>query len=790
MLTTVSRQFLLATTSLASALIASPALVAARYAEPENSGETVALSHYNGPAQPRAQATPTSQAQKAQKAWTSSQASSTQTRQSVSLDTLPGDVDFSADQLTYDAETQEVRALGQVVLVRSGYKLIAGEIRYSEKTGIAEAVGAVELITPDGERIFTPRLTLSNELKTAFVEDFRLLLTDGSQAAAESGSHDDATGKTTLNRAVYSPCKICEGDPNSRPIWQIKAVRVTHDREKKRIYYKDAYLELLGVPIFWAPSFSHPDPTVDKASGFLPIRIKRRNELGLIVSAPYHYVIDDTQDLTLTPTITTLEGPVLGAQYRHNTGGGFYELEGSLTYADTLNFTPTADQTIAASSGDNGLRGHIFARGSFNHDDTWRSSFDVGWTSDDTYLRRYDFTDVDTITSEYQLEGFFGKSYVSARTLAFQGLRIEDEQGLTGFALPLINAEYVSDYKPLGGTFKVKGNALALQRFDGLDTQRLSATASWDKRIITPKGFVVDNHLSLRADAYNISELDTPDDPAFAGTRDSFGRVLAQASSRVSWPLIKPTANGHHTIEPILEVTVSPASGSPGDLVNEDSRAFELSDLNLFSPDRTSGLDLYEEGSRVTYGLGWRYDSARFSTDVFFGQSTRLSGDRSSFPNGTGLEGNTSDFVGHTRVALDNVFSLEHRYRLDDAHFTLRRNEINLTFGPGEKWGAVARYFFLDRDLGEGQNDIFINREDREELQLSAFYQIDDNWRISGLTVQNLTSGRDTIEYGGEISYIDECIEIGLQVRENFTVDRDFNPGTQVIFRLKLTNLG
>lgn len=699
------------------------------------------------------------------------------------------DVELEADQLTYDAETGEVRALGRVQLVRQGYRLLAGEIRYNERTGAAVAVGAVEMVTPTGERIFAPRIELNEQLRTAFIEDFRLLLADGSQLAAASGEHDDGEGRSTLNKAVYSPCEVCKDDPNASPIWQIKAVRVTHDRNKKRLYYKNASLEVFGVPILWAPYFSHPDSTIDKATGFLPLQFKRRNELGVMVSVPYYHVIDDTQDFTITPTLTSREGAVLAGEYRKHFKDARLEVDGSITWSDTVLIDqPPGLPPIFIETGDREVRGHVRGSGYIIHDENWRSSFSGAWTSDDTYMRRYDFSDLDTLVSEYKLEGFFDRSYISARTIGFQGLRREDITGLTGHALPLIDAEYVSDFKPLGGTIRVRGNAMSIFRTNGLDTQRLSLSATWDRRWITPKGFVVDAGALVRSDYYNTSDLDRPDDPAFGGTVDRDARFLTRFSTRVAWPLVRTGKTGTHTLEPVVELVVSPERGAIEDLVNEDSRAFELNELNLFGAERAPGYDLWEEGSRITYGLNWRYDGADITTDMLFGQSVRITGDANQFPTGTGLEGVTSDFVGHTRIQYKNWLDFEHRYRLSDEDLAVRRNEIALGV-TRQGWGVTANYLFLDRELAQGVNE-FINREDREEVQLSAYLNLTDHWRISGLTIQNLTDGRATIQYGGELMYRDECLELAVEVRENFTIDRDFDPGTAILFRIKLRNLG
>lgn len=697
---------------------------------------------------------------------------------------------MEADELTYDAEAGIVRAIGRVNLKRDGFELLAGEITYNQKTGEAVASGAVELKAPGGERIFAPRLTLNEQLKTALIEDFQLLFLDNSRAAAASGTYDEETKRSTLNRAAFSPCDVCDEDGNdTRPIWQIKAVRVIHDRGKRRLYYKNAYLEMFGVPVLWAPAFSHPDSTVDRQSGVLAPRFKLRDELGVMVSVPYYFAISEDKDATVTPSITTREGVVLAGEYRQHFGFGQFQIGGSVTNTDREQIIqiPGERSQIVPIDGRE-WRGHLEAKGVFNHGPNWRSSFDLAWTGDDTYLRRYDFSNLDTLISEYRLEGFFGRSYVSARTIGFQGLRLEDNGGLTGHALPLIDAEYVSNFKPLGGTIKVRGNAVSIFRSEGLDTQRASASAKWSRRWILPSGIIADAETLVRGDFYHVTDRDLPDDPAFAGDVDEDGRILTRGTARFSWPLFSTADRGTYTIEPIVEVTVSPELGARAGLVNEDSRAFELNELNLFSAERAPGYDLWEEGSRITYGVSWRYDGTDISADVLFGQSIRLSGDANQFPAGTGLEGAYSDFVGHTRITYKDWLDLEHRYRLDDGSLAFRRNEyeVGVRF---EKWGFTADYLYLDRDLGRGNGE-FINREDREELQLAGYVQLSKNWRLSGLTIQNLTDGRDTVQYGGELMFKNECLEFAIEIRENFTIDRDFNPGTSVLFRLKLGNLG
>ena len=45
--------------------------------------------------------------------------------------------------------------------------------------------------------------------------------------------------------------------------------KMTHDNVKKTIFYDNAVVKVYDFPIFYFPKLSHPDPSVDRRSGFL-----------------------------------------------------------------------------------------------------------------------------------------------------------------------------------------------------------------------------------------------------------------------------------------------------------------------------------------------------------------------------------------------------------------------------------------------------------------------------------------------------------------------------------------
>lgn len=678
---------------------------------------------------------------------------------------------LEADQLVYDGQAQQVTARGGVRVVRGAYSLTARQITYDQTTGIVTASGDVRVLDQDGNVLEADTLKINDELRDGFIEDVELLLADASRVAALEGERSN--DRTTFRKAVYSPCEICEEGDN--PVWQIKAVKVVHDVDKKRLYYDNAFLEFLGVPIFYMPYISHPDPSVKKGSGLLVPEVRQRDELGLVLAVPYFIDIDPTQDVTLTPIITTKERAVLGTEYRKQFRKGSLTAEGSVTYV------PERDD-FNQPIGRDFLRGHLFSSGQFIHNKHWRSTYQLRFASDDTYLTRYDWSDEDTLVNTYALEGFYDNHYVSARLIGFQGLRVEDETGLVPQALPNIRYRYESDPLWRGARAFADVNAVAIQRFDGQDTRRAMVSGGVRLPWNFTNGLRTTTTVLGRGDLYDVSDADRPDDPAFATTNGSRSRALARISIDMRLPLINSLGKFTQILEPRV-LFVAGTSGENDEIPNEDSRSFDLDDANIFLTDRVPGEDLWDGGTRVTYGATWRLLMDKIELDATLAQSFSFDDDTVTYPRGTGLEGNFSDFVGRVSLRVSDWLTVRNRFRIDKSNFSVRRNQINATVGT-DRFSVTVGYEQLNRNPGPDLPS------DREELRLASRLRIDENWQVTASTVQDLTSGRSAVTNRASLIYTDECLEFQLNYRRNFTQDRDVEPGTAVTFRVVLRNLG
>ena len=76
--------------------------------------------------------------------------------------------------------------------------------------------------------------------------------------------------KTIVNNAIFTSCKLNDDCPP----WSIKAEKITHDKIKKDMIYKNAVIKIYDTPILYFPKFFHPDSSVKRRSGFLQPQIE------------------------------------------------------------------------------------------------------------------------------------------------------------------------------------------------------------------------------------------------------------------------------------------------------------------------------------------------------------------------------------------------------------------------------------------------------------------------------------------------------------------------------------
>lgn len=679
---------------------------------------------------------------------------------------------LKADSMDYERETGLVVATGHVEVVQGDYILLADKITYDQPNQLMRAIGNVSVLEPSGNVYFADSVELTEDMKHGLIRQFSARLADNSVFAASSARRVDEN-ITELKDAVYSPCRVtCDDGTGKTPLWQIAADEVKIDQAKKRVTYDNARFELFGVPVGFTPFLAHPAPGAPNQSGLLTPELALDKNLGFIYRQPVYYAINPDRDLTVTPMLTTKEGPVLIGEYRqlYDTGGMTWK--GSIT-------RPEDRDALGNRTQGRTNRGHIDAHGKFDLTPDWNWGFDVRRTTDDTYLRKYDFSSDPLLTSKAYVEGFDiikgnTRSYALAETLAFQGLTIDDDSKRSPFITPLAQFHYESEPLTLGSRFKLDASTLALSREEGPESRRISLTGSYTVPYVTEGGHMFEASAELRGDGYDVSNVLQPDGSEFSGTT---GRIIPQGSVSWRYPLMRRFTGSTVTVEPVVTGIISPYGHNTNKIPNEDSAIPEFTDINLFSANRFAGLDRIESGPRVNYGIRSRWQLSDIEQVSFLlGQTYRLDNDP-LFPISNDLTSRFSDYVGMLGATYGPL-DLAYRFRLDRDDLRPQRNEVDANFYY-ERLTLGSTYVKLNDDPIIGN---------KEEILGNAGLKLTNEWTATTYARHDLERKQLT---GTGLGFIfqNECLMLSTTINRDNTSDRDIRASTSFNVQVSFKNL-
>jgi LPS-assembly protein len=342
----------------------------------------------------------------------------------------------------------------------------------------------------------------------------------------------------------------------------------------------------------------------------------------------------------------------------------------------------------------------------------------------------------------------------------------------------------------LGGHVEFQGNSLAITRIDGQDTQRAFASIKWDLRKLTPWGQEVTFTAYGRGDVYHTDDAQDTAVALYSGTNGWHTRAIGALAADIKWPFVGPLFGGIQTLVPRVQLVLTPPTPNL-DIPNEDARAIELEDSNLFALNRFPGYDRWEDASRITYGFDWSLQRKNLTIESNIGQSFRFGRLPEIFPEGTGLTGQVSDIVGRTTIKYGRFIEFTQRYRIDRNNFAVRRNELDLTVGTAQTYAQVG-YIKLNRNIDPTIEDL----RNHEELRLAGRVLVRRHWSIFGATVIDLTNkaedplssanGFQFVRNRLGIEYSDDCLDLGVSWRRDYEVIGTFRKGSTFALHIAL----
>ena len=742
-----------------------------------------------------------------------------------------------ATEMHYDYTNERVSAVGNVQIYYSGSTLEADKVFYDQKTKRLHAQGNVKLSEADGKVVYGETLDLSDDFRDGFVDSLRI---DGPEQTrfAATRAERSSGDVTVFQNGVYTACEECKEDRTKPPKWQIKAARIIHDQGEKMMYFEDARFELFGVPLAYIPYFSSPDPSAKRKSGFLVPTYHTSSVYGFSVSTPYYFALAPDYDATITPMITSKQGPLVQAEWRQRLINGSYMVRASgIFQLDKQAFLDNGNP-----AGNRDFRGHVESSGQFRLNNMWVYGWDGTLVTDRAYFQDYGLlkrvqtanllaTTPDYVTSQAYLQGRGEKSFFDMRAMYFYGFSSQDSQRQIPIIHPIIDHYYVAKQPFLGGEVSLRTNLTSLSReaafFDPINLNastnglcsiasadpaiktinncllrgvpgtytRFSTEASWRRTVVDSYGQMFTPFASARVDFANVEIQNEPGVSNFIKTGETdVARVMPTVGLEYRYPFISVQSWGTQTIEPIAQIIARPNETGIGKLPNEDSQSLIFDASNLFAVNKYAGYDRVEGGGRLNAGINY---TAQFNrggfVNVMFGQSFSLFGQNSFAVGGptntgiqSGLDTTRSDYVARVAYQPNSTFTLTSRFRMNEDDFTLQRTEFEAQ-ANFDRWSTSVIYgnYAAQPALG------FLER--REGVVGSAKFKVNPNWLVLGAVRYDLRAEQLTETQIG-LGYIDDCLILALNYITEFNYNSSL-PNAQkhnqtLMFQLSFRTLG
>ena len=700
------------------------------------------------------------------------------------------DVLFEADKLIHNKQAGYVEAVGNAQFSWRDYLLSADRARFYENTSIIEAWGHGIFITPGNTIYLAQKIRLAKDWQQGELSNLAIIFEDESRLTARRAKRNispDFGLRNEMRQALYSPCSVCQDKP-AYPLWQIKAGRIVHHEETKTLYYNNIFLEIFGVPVFYLPFFTHPDPTVKRKTGLLIPSIRNSTTRGIEFQLPFYMNISPQISAKITPTITTKQGAVLQADWDHivSTGAYHINLSAAQGYGKNQQERPGSD----------GFGGHLFSDGKFSLGINARWQYGVQLASDDEYLQFFDISNTDTLTSNLSAEWKNDTHLISATNYVFRALRarrVDDRDEPTNrrepttLVLPFIEYEARPPQEIFGEHFAFAASLLSILRdHTQQDVTRFSLNADWQDELIGPFGSVFNFYGYARYDIYSRRCNSFPGalpDEVCEKRDQTLTRVLPLAMLGWRWPFFHQSWLAYQIFEPAVQLIYAPYRSASKIFPNEDSQLFELSAGNIFSAQRFSGIDRWEAGPRMNVQLQWTaYLNDSYSLSLLLGQVFRLKDSRDFDEQEnqfSGLSNKSSDIVSQLALSTAKYGTLTQRARFDRKNFSLRLYDADFDFALGPVGVFVG---YAQRNTGSEEDD-------RKEIHVGGALRFGQNWRAYGDIRRNLVT-KESITNRFGLLYRDECFGLELNFQQRFTTNGSVKPDLIVGLRLSFKNLG
>ena len=595
--------------------------------------------------------------------------------------------------------------------------------------------------------------------------------------------------KTVVNNAIFTSCKLNDDCPP----WSIKAEKITHDKIKKDMIYKNAILKIYDIPVLYFPKFFHPDPSVKRRSGFLQPQFNNSETLGSSLYVPYFKTLGPDKDITFKPTffekLTKFEKEKYILQNEFRKKG-----KNSSLIADFAFLRDYKPSTESKTKNVN----HLFIN--YNNDleipNYLESKFEtqIQRVTNDTYLKVFQYNLFDTpvmpesqTTMNSNIKFYFEQESQNLTT----GIEVYENLGIKHSDRYQYTLPYYDFSKNL--TSLISDNIISGSlNFDSSGTNKLLNTNNLKTTVVNnlsynSNDFISNLGIKNNFNLYfkNLNAVGKND-----STYTSSPQIDGMSTFKIntSFPLLKSKNMIRETLTPKISFRINPANN----MDNYSGSSANINANNVFDINRLGISNDFEAGRSFTLGLDYKYDPLLDNESE--NTNDNLSEDiddkyleiklatvvrdqyESDIPSSSTINRKNSDLFGSiNNKLLDNIDFL-YEFSLDNDMKTINSNEIETEISINN---FITTFNFIEQRNEIGSTHLLSNVTE---------YKINDNKSLKFSTRRNKKINL-TEYYDLSYEYKNDCLTAAVKFNKTFYQDNDLKPTEDLFFTITLIPL-
>ena len=573
--------------------------------------------------------------------------------------------------------------------------------------------------------------------------------------------------KTVINKGIFTSCK----KNDDCPAWSMKSKKIIHDKKKRQLIYENSILNLYNFPVFYFPKFFHPDPTVERQSGFLRPQLNRSKILGTSFYLPYFHVISDNKDYTFKPQIFDSDIKMFQNEFRQVNKNSKFIADFGITKGYQSSITGSKRNSI----------GHFF------------SKFDK-----ELKLNNFETSKLDVYLESVSNDTFLN---VFKNNIIHSSIKPDSLNKLhSGFKITLDHENYNFDtgmqvYESLSGheNDRYEYNFPHYSYSTSMSNNFLRGNFDFS----SDGDNVLNNTNILKTTINNNLSFSSIDYFSNLGFKNNFGlyfrnlntigknhnvyksnlqsQLMSIFEVKSQFPLVKNSEKFNEKITPLISFRLN-----PGQMKNLTSRGVNVD--NIFSINRLGLSEAYEKGKSLTLGINYRKDKDVYSDDnlneveKYF--EVKLAGvlrdvEEDKISTSTTLNRKASNLFGSITNKMSDNIQIDYNFAIDNDLTTFENNDVNIKFSLNN---LITEFNFSETNGEMGNSNSIKNK---------TLYKINENNYFTFETRRNrkisLTEYYDLV-----YEYKNDCLTAGVKYRKTYYSDRDALPTEDLLLTLTL----